>query len=202
MCVPLDMTDEKYGSNGEPVIDQPPAFVVDGGTTAPAPAASAPAAPQNTTINSSGGVQTETPTGGAGGGGPDESGSFRQTEGSGFNQPNIPQPAAFDPIAAQMAAQASMFSQLTKDIMAGQKEAANAMREGFLSLTEQQQKALAAADELRKNTGQASRKPNYSLSLKNNARNNRGGITSTMLTGVGGIATGDLPLGKTNLLGA
>lgn len=105
-------------------------------------------------------------------------------------------------INQQIANQATGFQSVAQGILDGQKLAADALKSGFLDLTEQQQKAMDAAEVLRKNTGQASRKPNYSLSLKANAQANRGGISSTLLTGATGVATNELTLGRPALLGS
>ena len=55
--------------------------------------------------------------------------------------------------------------------------------------------------ELRKNTGQAARKPSYSLSMAKTQRANSQGAASTMLTGSGGVPTNQLALGRAQLLG-
>jgi hypothetical protein len=107
-----------------------------------------------------------------------------------------------DVLNAQIAQQAVLAQQNQQAILQAQQNASNALNQGFLSLTDQQTKAMAAAEELRKNTGQASRKPNYSVSLKANKAANAGGITSTMLTGPGGVAASALPLGKAAVLGS
>lgn len=98
--------------------------------------------------------------------------------------------------------QAAGFQSVAAGIMQSQQMASDALRAGFLDLTDVQKKALDAADQLRKNTGQGSRKPNYGAKLKENAKASRGGITSTMLTGVGGVPNSALPLGKASLLGS
>lgn len=100
-----------------------------------------------------------------------------------------------------IASQASNFGNTTTAIIEAQQAAAAALSNGYLSLTDQQKKAMEAAEQLRKNTGQASRKPNYSVSLKANANKNKSGISSTMLTGAGGVAASSLPLGRASLLG-
>lgn len=96
---------------------------------------------------------------------------------------------------------AHQFSDTTAGILQGQKDASNALTSGFLNLSQQQQKALDAADALRKNTGQAARKPSYSLSMAKVQRANAGGPSSTMLTGVAGVPTNQLALGRAQLLG-
>lgn len=101
----------------------------------------------------------------------------------------------------QITSQAEGFQSVAQGILDSQNMAANALKDGFLSLTDQQNKALKAADDLRKNTGQAQRKPNYSLKLKENAKANRTGLATTMLTGLGGVDTASLTLGKASLLG-
>ena len=60
---------------------------------------------------------------------------------------------------------------------------------------------MDAANELRKNTGQAARKPSYSLSMAKTQRANSQGAASTMLTGSGGVPTNQLALGRAQLLG-
>lgn len=89
----------------------------------------------------------------------------------------------------------------TTNILDAQTKATDALKNGFIDLTTQQQAALKAADDLRKNTGQASRKPSYSLSLDANRRSNSTGNSSTMLTGAGGVPTNTLALGRAQLLG-
>lgn len=106
-----------------------------------------------------------------------------------------------DLLMKQIAQQTLNFQTQQDAILKAQKAATDAISSGFLTLSQQQQAALQAADQLRKNTGQAERKPNYSVSLKANAAKNAGGISSTALTGPGGVAPGTLPLGKTSLLG-
>lgn len=102
----------------------------------------------------------------------------------------------------QIAAQAASYQQSQDAILKAQQQATTALKDGFLALTDLQKKAMVDADQLRKNTGQAERKPNYSVSLKANAAKNAGGVSSTALTGATGIAPGTLPLGKTALLGS
>jgi hypothetical protein len=89
----------------------------------------------------------------------------------------------------------------TSSILQAQKDASSALNSGFLDLTASQQAALDAADQLRKNTGQASRKPSYSLSMAKNRQANANGLSSTMLTGTGGVPTNQLALGRAQLLG-
>ena len=96
---------------------------------------------------------------------------------------------------------AHQFSDTTAGILAGQTAATQALTGGFLNLSDQQQKALDAANELRKNTGQAARKPSYSLSMAKTQRANSQGAASTMLTGSGGVPTNQLALGRAQLLG-
>lgn len=100
-----------------------------------------------------------------------------------------------------LAQQAAASQAATAGVLQGQQAAADALKQGFLSLTDMQKQAMEAAEALRKNTGQASRKPNYSVSLKANKAKNKAGVSSTMLTGAGGIATSALPLGRAALLG-
>lgn len=72
-------------------------------------------------------------------------------------------------------------------------------------LLDEQKKATALAmkaAEDAKNVGQKERKPNYGKAIAENIRKNRGGQSSTLLTGSLGVPTGDLALGKTSLLGA
>jgi hypothetical protein len=51
-------------------------------------------------------------------------------------------------------------------------------------------------------TGQQSKKPNYARALATNKALNSGGLSSTMLTGAGGVPNTSLTLGRTSLLGA
>lgn len=96
---------------------------------------------------------------------------------------------------------AHRFTDTTAGILTAQSDASNALKDGFLDLNKAQQDALAAADQLRKNTGQSGRKPSYSLSLDANRRANSGGVASTMLTGSQGVPTNTLALGRAQLLG-
>ena len=107
-----------------------------------------------------------------------------------------------DILNQQIAQQAVLYQQNQQAILQAQQQATNALSQGFLSLSAQQTEAMAKAEQLRKNTGQASRKPNYSVSLKANKAANAGGVTSTMLTGPGGVSSAALPLGKATVLGS
>lgn len=113
-----------------------------------------------------------------------------------------------DPVADQNTALinslttlAHQFTDTTAGILQGQKDATAALTSGFLDLTKSQQDALKAADDLRKNTGQAARHPSYSLSMAKVQRANAGGAASTMLTGATGVPTNQLALGRQQLLG-
>lgn len=105
-------------------------------------------------------------------------------------------------LTQQIAAQAASYQSSQDAILKAQQQATAALQQGFLTLSQQQSAALQAADQLRKNTGQAERKPNYSVSLKANAAKNASGVSSTALTGATGIAPSTLPLGKTAVLGS
>lgn len=115
---------------------------------------------------------------------------------------------ATDPIADQntllinsLTTLAHKFSDTTAGILQGQTDAASALTGGFLNLSDQQQKALEAANQLRQNTGQQARNPSYSLSMAKTQRANSKGVGSTMLTGVTGVPTNQLALGRAQLLG-
>jgi len=101
----------------------------------------------------------------------------------------------------QITQQALLAQQNQQAILDAQKNASDALNQGFLSLTQMQKDAMTQAEQLRKNTGQASRKPNYSVSLKANKAANSGGVSSTMLTGASGVAPAALTLGRPALLG-
>lgn len=122
--------------------------------------------------------------------------------------PTTPAAGTSDPLVDQntllinsLTELAHKFTDTTSSILGAQTDATNALKDGFLDLSQQQKDALTAADQLRKNTGQAARKPNYSLSLAANRRANAKGASSTMLTGAGGVPTNQLALGRAQLLG-
>lgn len=87
--------------------------------------------------------------------------------------------------------QGAQFQTATQSLIDAQNQAAS----------QAASQAKAAADAAN-NVGQLPHSPNYGNNLLENQRKNAGGITSTALTGAGGIDSGQLTLGKTTLLGS
>lgn len=120
------------------------------------------------------------------------------------------QQQASDALLAETKAQGEAALQQARAASQAALEAMNKQAADFQSaqtaLMDAQAKAAAEAakraDDLIKNSGQRARAPNYSSRLSANQRANRGGISSTMLTGPSGVSTGSLNLGGSALLGA
>lgn len=87
--------------------------------------------------------------------------------------------------------QGAQFQTATQSLIDAQNQAAK-----------QASDAAKAAADAANNSGQLPHAANYGENLLANQRKNMGGITSTMLTGAGGVDSGALTLGKTTLLGA
>jgi predicted ATPase len=131
------------------------------------------------------------------------------------------QRAAFD---AQNALQETRYNQLVQDtalqnrtMMEGFKTAiggitaqagsqaeaqSTALQQMMNSMKEAQMSASADLEAQRRNTGQKAKKANIGELMRQNKAKMAKGNSSTLLTGVGGVAAADLTLGKPALLGA
>lgn len=87
---------------------------------------------------------------------------------------------------------------LAEQASAAQKAQADQATQSAAAIKALQDGQKAAADSV----GQASKKPNYAATLKRNKELNSTGISSTMLTGPGGVSNSSLTLGLTSLVGA
>lgn len=98
-------------------------------------------------------------------------------------------------LVGQLTAQGQQFANSQKELLQGINDA-GAKQSAALA------KALKDMQDAANASGQAEKRPSYSRALAKNKDANSGGLSSTMLTGAGGVAPGTMSLGRTSLLGA
>lgn len=94
-------------------------------------------------------------------------------------------------LLGQLTLQGEGFAKSQESLVQAQKDA-----------TLQAAKTAEAVLKQRDQQAQAVKRPNYTEIMRRQKALNSGGLSSTMLTGAGGVAPGALPLGGVSLLGA